>query len=207
MGFGLDCALPQNFSTMFGNRQNNGFKNAQRWRVIPQDGGGGNLNETAALPYVHRTMEAKFGVKLMGLGVSLFVEGDERLTYGRRLSRASARCEWAVVDEFKVLVLTETVDLELHPNCAYPDAKVARSKSVAVRAVTKMSDKNYPLSCGLLALAGKEPDSWEMAAAERLEVGRPRIAGVNMWQPEPPQGSGELIDRSIFLVVRSNLGT
>eukprot|EP00965_Chrysotila_dentata_P028771 956153-Pleurochrysis_carterae.AAC.1 len=75
-----------------------------------------------------------------------------------------------VVDEFKVLVLTETVDLELPPNCACPDAKVARSKSVAVRAVKKMLDKNYPLSCGLLALAGKERDSWEMAAAEPLEA-------------------------------------
>eukprot|EP00965_Chrysotila_dentata_P174646 5765726-Pleurochrysis_carterae.AAC.3 len=72
MGIDFDCALPRYCSSSSGDRENNGFKNTQRWSVIPRDNGGGNPNETTAL--------------------------FKRSTYGRRLSRASARYEWAVVN-------------------------------------------------------------------------------------------------------------
>eukprot|EP00965_Chrysotila_dentata_P094188 3114023-Pleurochrysis_carterae.AAC.1 len=71
---------------------------------------------------------------------------------------------------FKVLILTENGQLELPPNCEHGDAEQTRSEAVAFKAITEMCVRQCPLSCGLLALAGKEAGSWEMAAARRLEA-------------------------------------
>eukprot|EP00965_Chrysotila_dentata_P137305 4541517-Pleurochrysis_carterae.AAC.3 len=87
MGFDLNQDPPRYYAISPGDRGNNGFRNTQRWRVILRDGSRGNPSETAALSFVHRTTETKFGVQMF-----------ERSTRGRRLIRASARCERAVVN-------------------------------------------------------------------------------------------------------------
>eukprot|EP00965_Chrysotila_dentata_P101173 3341337-Pleurochrysis_carterae.AAC.1 len=61
-----------------------------------------------------------------------------------------------LVIAFKTLILTESGQLELPPNCEYGNAVQARPKAVAVTAIKEICDRQYPLSCGLLALAGKE---------------------------------------------------
>eukprot|EP00965_Chrysotila_dentata_P074692 2467710-Pleurochrysis_carterae.AAC.2 len=50
------------------------LQNSQGRRVIPRDGSGRALNKTAALPFVLRTMETKFGVQLAsGFGHFLII--------------------------------------------------------------------------------------------------------------------------------------
>eukprot|EP00965_Chrysotila_dentata_P198074 6178575-Pleurochrysis_carterae.AAC.9 len=75
-----------------------------------------------------------------------------------------------LVIALKVLVLTESGQLELPLNCAYADEEQARSKAIAVSAIQSICEKRYQLSSALQALAGNKADSQEMLEARRLEA-------------------------------------
>eukprot|EP00965_Chrysotila_dentata_P113930 3767073-Pleurochrysis_carterae.AAC.1 len=49
-----------------------------------------------------------------------------------------------LVIAFKVLILTESGQLEVPQNCASADADLARSKAVANSAIKDMAAKKYP---------------------------------------------------------------
>eukprot|EP00965_Chrysotila_dentata_P058038 1924438-Pleurochrysis_carterae.AAC.4 len=84
-----------------------------------------------------------------------------------------------LVIAFKRMVLTESGQLKVPPNCTYADAEQRRSKAVSVETIKLMVKRRYPLSCGLLSLVGKEQGSyWEMAAARRLEARKRRGPAV-----------------------------
>eukprot|EP00965_Chrysotila_dentata_P059132 1962693-Pleurochrysis_carterae.AAC.2 len=67
-------------------------------------------------------------------------------------------------------MLHEGGELVTPTNCVYSDASRTRSKGVAAKALQAMANAGYPLSSGLLALAGREEGSAEMEKARELEA-------------------------------------
>eukprot|EP00965_Chrysotila_dentata_P093793 3100109-Pleurochrysis_carterae.AAC.4 len=63
----------------------------------------------------------------------------------------------------------ETGELDLPPNCHYPDLEVVRLKGTAVKALEEMKYAGFPLCPGLLALAGESQSSQTIKAEQTAE--------------------------------------
>eukprot|EP00965_Chrysotila_dentata_P067230 2225012-Pleurochrysis_carterae.AAC.3 len=84
--------------------------------------------------------------------------------------KRSKTAKTQLVLEYKVVVMHETSAVDLPPNCHYPDAEQRRKKAIAVEALMKlMAYQDYPLSSGLLALAGITSGAGA-ARAQRHEI-------------------------------------
>eukprot|EP00965_Chrysotila_dentata_P222420 6192957-Pleurochrysis_carterae.AAC.1 len=79
--------------------------------------------------------------------------------------RRAASSRTTLLIEFKLLVMHETGQLDLPPSCHYPDAELQRSKGIAVKALEQMRTTGFPLSPGLLKVAGETEGSRAMNSA------------------------------------------
>eukprot|EP00965_Chrysotila_dentata_P153874 5086086-Pleurochrysis_carterae.AAC.1 len=96
-------------------------------------------------------LQVKMGA-LLGHKV-LMVQPPFRASFWRA---ASSRTTLLI--EFKLIVMHETGQLKLPPDCHYPDLEVQRLKGIAIKALKGMKAASFPLSPGLPALA-EEPQS------------------------------------------------
>eukprot|EP00965_Chrysotila_dentata_P149708 4943479-Pleurochrysis_carterae.AAC.1 len=80
--------------------------------------------------------------------------------------RRAASSRTTLLIEFQRIVMHETGQQDLPPNCHYPDLEVQRTKGIAIKALKdEMKAAGFPLSPGLLALAGEQQSSSTMIAA------------------------------------------
>eukprot|EP00965_Chrysotila_dentata_P173839 5738838-Pleurochrysis_carterae.AAC.1 len=100
---------------------------------------------------LHVKMGALIGYKI------LIVQPPFRAWFKRA---ASSRTTLLI--EFKLLVMHERGQLDLPPSCHYPDAELQRSKKISVKALKQMRTACFPLSPGLLKLAGEPEGSRAM---------------------------------------------
>eukprot|EP00965_Chrysotila_dentata_P062136 2058784-Pleurochrysis_carterae.AAC.1 len=60
----------------------------------------------------------------------------------------------SLVFEFKVVVVHESGQTDMPPNCHFPNEEQQRTKAVAIEAIKAMAELDFPLNSRLLALTG-----------------------------------------------------
>eukprot|EP00965_Chrysotila_dentata_P056980 1890527-Pleurochrysis_carterae.AAC.1 len=74
----------------------------------------------------------------------------------------------SLVVEFKVVVVHESGHTAWPPNFHFADTEARRTKAIAIEAIKHVAKKDYPLSVGLLQLAGVST-TWILAKARERE--------------------------------------